>query len=126
MRGNPVGWFEIYVDDMPRAQTFYETVLDVRLEPLGDSGDTSLRMLSFPSSTERYGCGGALVYVEGAATGGNSTVVYFACEDCAVEESRVAGAGGSIDRRKLSIGPYGFVSLVVDTEGNRIGLHSMR
>lgn len=126
MRGNPVGWFEIYVDDMARARTFYETVLDVRLEPLGDPGDTSLHMLSFPSSIERYGCGGALVNVEGVAAGGNSTVVYFACEDCAVEESRVAGAGGSIDRRKLSIGAYGFVSLVVDTEGNRIGLHSMR
>ena len=126
MHGNPVGWFEIYVDDMARARAFYETVFGARLEPLGDPGDTGLQMLSFPSDIGRYGSGGSLVRMQGVAAGGNSTLVYFACEDCAIEESRVADAGGRVERGKTSIGPYGFVSLVTDTEGNRIGLHSMR
>lgn len=60
----------------------------------------------------------------GCPSGGNSTIVYFACEDCAVEESRVVGCGGRVERPKFSIGPYGFVSLAVDTEGNMIGLYS--
>jgi len=54
------------------------------------------------------------------------TVVYFACEDCAVEEARVQRAGGHVIRPKMSIGQYGAISLVVDTEGNMIGLHSMK
>jgi predicted enzyme related to lactoylglutathione lyase len=56
--------------------------------------------------------------------GGLGTLVYFICTDCAVEESRVVGAGGSVERPKFSIGPYGFIALVKDTEGNLIGLHS--
>jgi predicted enzyme related to lactoylglutathione lyase len=64
--------------------------------------------------------------MEGFPSGGNSTLVYFVCDDCAVEEGRVRGAGGKVERAKMSIGPYGFISLVVDTEGNMVGLHSMR
>jgi len=48
------------------------------------------------------------------------------CDDCAFEESRVINSGGKVERSKMSIGEYGFISLVVDTEGNMIGLHSMR
>jgi hypothetical protein len=72
------------------------------------------------------GCGGALVKMEGYPSGGNSTLVYFSCEDCAVEEARVEGAGGRVERGKMSIGQYGFISLVYDTEGNMIGLHSLQ
>jgi predicted enzyme related to lactoylglutathione lyase len=62
----------------------------------------------------------------GAPSGGNSTLVYFECDDCAVEGSRVTAAGGKIERDKLSIGQYGFIVLAVDTEGNMFGLHSMK
>ena len=58
-------------------------------------------------------------------SGGNSTLVYFGCEDCAVEAARVVPAGGKIFREKASIGQYGFIALAIDTEGNMIGLHSM-
>jgi len=53
-------------------------------------------------------------------------VVYFCCEDCAVEESRAEANGGCVEQTKMPIGEYGFISLVVDTEGNRIGLHSLK
>jgi predicted enzyme related to lactoylglutathione lyase len=119
---NPVGWFEIYVDDMARARAFYESVLQVSLQPLEGGGPD---MLTFPSGMESYGAGGALVRMEGMKAGGNSTLVYFSCKDCAVEEARVAAAGGRVHKSKWSIGPYGHIALVMDTEGNMLGLHSM-
>jgi predicted enzyme related to lactoylglutathione lyase len=123
MARNNVGWFEIYVDDMPRAKSFYETVLAVSLSKLEGPDE---EMQAFPMDPEAPGSSGSLVHMPGFPAGGNSTLVYFSCDDCSVEESRVVGAGGKIEKSKFSIGPYGFVSLVYDTEGNMFGLHSMQ
>jgi len=122
MDRNSVGWFEIYVGDMERARKFYETVFTVKLEKL----PIDIEMFTFPMNQDAPGSSGALVHMPGFPTGKNSVLVYFSCEDCSVEESRVAGAGGRIEKPKFSIGPYGFISLVYDTEGNMIGLHSMK
>lgn len=121
MKSNPVGWFELYVQDMPRARAFYETVLQGQLEHLPMP---ELEMWAFPRDQNGGGASGALVKMAGVPSGG-STLVYFICDDCAVEASRVEAAGGRIDRPKMSIGPYGFIVLAVDTEGNLFGLHSM-
>lgn len=126
MSNNPVGWFEIYVDKMERAVDFYESILGVKLEKLQDPNDTGIIMMAFPSNMEKYGASGALVKMEGFSAGHNSTLVYFSCEDCAIEESRVVTSGGTIQRPKMTIGEYGFISLAVDTEGNMFGLHSMK
>ncbi len=127
---NPIVWFEIYVQDMERARTFYETVLQVKLEQLNApatlEGSPGLEMWAFPMDMNKPGTGGALVRMEGMPSGGNSTLVYFACEDCAAEAARVEPAGGRIEREKMSIGEYGFIALAIDTEGNMIGLHSMK
>jgi predicted enzyme related to lactoylglutathione lyase len=120
---NPIVWFEIYVQDMPRARKFYEAVFQIKLQKLPVDEP---EMWSFPSNMERSGASGTLVKAQGIASGGNSTLIYFGCQDCAVEEARVAKAGGSVKRKKMSIGQYGFVSLVFDTEGNMVGLHSMK
>ena len=120
--GNPVGWFEIYVDDMARARAFYEAVFGVTLAPLGDSG---IEMYAFAMGQESYGASGALVKMPGFAAGGNSILVYFSCADCAVEAAKAAAAGGKVQREKMSIGQYGYIALVNDSEGNLIGLHSM-
>ena len=122
MMNNPVVWFEIYVQDMGRAKKFYEAVFDVVLMSLESPG---MEMWSFPMQEKGTGACGALVKMEGCSSGGNSTLVYFACADCAVEAGRVAASGGSVFKEKFSIGPYGFIALVTDTEGNMIGLHSM-
>ncbi len=124
--GNPVAWFDIYVDDMDRAKAFYESTLDVKMGDLGDPSDPNIVMKAFPSEMETYGATGALVKMKGATVGQNSVIVYFACDDCAVEESRVESAGGQVAKPKYSIGEFGFVSLVIDTEGNMIGLHSRK
>jgi predicted enzyme related to lactoylglutathione lyase len=123
MPNNPVGWFEIYVQDAPRAKAFYEAVLLGRLERLDNP---EIEMWAFPMQPERPGAGGALVKMPGFPSGGNSTLVYFSCTDCAVEAGRALAAGGKTVKDKFSIGPHGFIALVTDTEGNMIGLHSMR
>jgi predicted enzyme related to lactoylglutathione lyase len=121
---NPVGWFEIYVEDMARARAFYEAVFETSLTRL--TGDSSLEMWSFAGDQQSYGTPGSLVHMPGMASGGNSTIVYFSCEDCAVEATRVTTAGGRIMKDKFSIGEYGFIVLAFDTEGNIIGLHSLK
>jgi predicted enzyme related to lactoylglutathione lyase len=119
---NPVGWFEIYVQDMARAKRFYETVLGLALDRLEVD---ALEMWAFPMAMDAGGASGSLVRAAGIPSGGNSTLVYFSCADCAVEAGRVAAAGGTLVREKFSIGQYGFVALAQDTEGNMIGLHSV-
>lgn len=118
---NPVGWFEIYVNDMTRAKAFYEATFAVKLEALPVQGE---QMLAFPMQPEQPGCPGALVHFAGKPAGDGGTVVYFSCDDCAVEAARAARSGGRVLKEKFSIGPYGFIALVHDTEGNLIGLHS--
>lgn len=124
MKGNPVAWFEIYVQDIERAKRFYESVFEVKLQQL-HAPLAEVELWAFPADRNSYGVGGALVKMPGFPSGGNSTLVYFHCLDCAVEESRVAAAGGRIQRAKTSIGEYGHISLAFDSEGNMIGLHSM-
>ena len=125
MANNPVNWFEIYVDDIERAKGFYQTVLDVELNKLDTPGDMELEMWTFPGDHEGMGTNGSLIHMDGFKAGGNSTLVYFSCEDCATEEARVEGAGGKVFKSKFSIGQYGFIALATDTEGNMFGLHSM-
>ncbi len=120
---NPVGWFEIYVQDMPRAKTFYEAVLGVTLFKLESP---EIEMWAFQMDPATHGAAGALVRMPGFPSGGNSVLVYFQCADCAVEAGKAVAAGGTLQRAKMSIGQYGFIALVVDTEGNLFGLHSMQ
>ncbi|WP_341644961.1 VOC family protein [Thauera sp. SDU_THAU2] len=133
MKANPVVWFEIYVQDMARARSFYEAVFQCTLEPLAapepaapECEADGMEMLSFPMDMDAPGAGGMLVRMDGVSPGGGGTLVYFGCEDCAIEQSRVEAAGGQVHKPKFAIGPYGFCALVVDTEGNCIGLHSMQ
>lgn len=120
---NPVGWFEIHVDNIARAKAFYEGVLGITLTRLDSPGS---EMWAFPSSQEHYGSSGCLVQMAGFKAGSNSTRVYFSCADCAVEAARAAQHGGKVQQAKTSIGPYGYYALLNDSEGNVIGLHSMQ
>ncbi len=123
---NSVGWYEILVDDMSRAQKFYEGVFQKKLEPMKMPDEFDMEMLLFQGDMSSYGANGALVKMKGFGAGKNSVLVYFSCEDCSVEESKVVEFGGSVDKTKVSIGEHGFISMVLDSEGNMIGLHSMK
>lgn len=127
MTKNAVGWFEIYVDDMDRATKFYEAVFGGELEKMKMPDDfTGMEMRSFGSNYEVYGAAGALVKMDGVKPGVGGTLVYFSCDDCATEAARVSDAGGTVQQKKMSIGEYGFISMIEDTEGNTIGLHSQK
>jgi predicted enzyme related to lactoylglutathione lyase len=120
---NPVGWFEIYVQDLGRAKAFYESTFEVKLEKLESPAIT---MLAFPMKPDLPGSGGALVKYEGKSSGDGGTLVYFSCADCAVEAARAVKNGGRVMKEKFPIGQYGFIALVFDTENNLIGLHSRK
>ena len=127
---NPVGWFEIYVQDMERARKFYEEVFQVKLEDMADptGGEAgNMKMIAFPmvNEGEAPGANGALVYMEGFESGRNSTTVYFSSADCSVETARVEAAGGRIFSPKSAIGEHGFIALFYDLDGNMVGIHSM-
>lgn len=120
---NPFRWVEIYVQDVERAKRFYETVLGFRFQRLASPEG---ELWAFPMAQNAPGATGALVKMEGMQSGGNSVIVYFATEDCAIEAKRVVAAGGDVHRGKFSIGEHGFIALAHDTEGNLFGLHSMK
>lgn len=124
---NPFTWVEIYVDNMERARKFYEAVFQFDMVPMetpGDMGD--LEMLSFPWEDGGANVSGALCKMADMKPGAGGTLVYFTCEDCAVESDRISAAGGQLVQAKFPIGQHGFIALAMDTEGNLIGLHSMR
>lgn len=122
-KGNAVGWFEIPVVDMERAMKFYETVLEVKLERhmVGEIDMAWFQMV------DGKGAAGSLVYhKEWYKPSPDGALVYFTAYsgDLSNELSRVEMAGGKILAPKKAIGEYGFMALVLDTEGNRIALHS--
>lgn len=126
MEQNAIGWFDIYVSDMARAEAFYRAVLMREFETLSDPTDSKVVMRGFVTSMDQYGAGGALVKRPGAQPVTGGTIVYFGVDDCAVEEARVAAAGGKVVNPKMSIGEFGYVCVCMDTEGNLFGLSSMQ
>jgi uncharacterized protein len=121
---NPVGWFEIYVNDMPRAKKFYEQVFAKPLSKL-ETPVPDIEMWAFPMDQNAGGAAGSLVKMKDMGPRVGGTLIYFSCSDCAVEADKATKAGGKIEQAKMSIGEYGYIAMVMDTEGNLIGLHSM-
>lgn len=119
---NALHWFEIPVADMDRAQMFYETVLAA---PLQREGDGAHAMALFPS--EGDGVGGCLsITGEAATAGANGTVVYLSTASIDAVLSRVEAAGGRVAMPKTQLPQdWGHCAHITDTEGNRVGLHSV-
>jgi predicted enzyme related to lactoylglutathione lyase len=121
---NAVGWFDIYVDEMDRAEHFYKSVLGAKMEDMSDpTGETEMK--SFVGNMEVYGAAGALVKAPYAKPGPGGTQIYFSVEDCATQQALVEKVGGKVIRPKFSIGEFGYVALAQDTEGNMIGFNSL-
>lgn len=126
-KNNAVGWFEIPTADMERAMKFYETVFDIKLER-NQMGP--LDMAWFPWAEGGMGASGSLVYHEEfykPSTDG--VVVYFTAHsgDLAIELARVEPAGGKVVQPKTLIAEdIGYMALIIDSEGNRVALHSRK
>jgi len=125
MKNNVVGWFEIPVEDMKRAIGFYEKVFEFKLER-NQMGP--LDMAWFPYLPEGSGSGGSLVHFPTAyKPSSNGTLVYFTAHsgDLENELSRVEESGGKVLQGKTQISEeHGYMALFIDSEGNRVALHS--
>lgn len=117
-----VVWFEIPVENMERAKSFYENVFAVHIEVVNFGG---LLMGWFPNKGKDYGSTGTLIKQDSYIPSKEGTLVYFHCDDVAKEIGRVEAAGGQIFQPKTKISDeHGFMAVFVDSEGNRIALHS--
>lgn len=120
---NVVNWFEIPSLDLAKAKAFYEAVFGVALIHM-DMGPSSMEM--FPSEPGAANAGGALVATEGYTPSATGTTVYFQTDDIDGTLAKVTAAGGTVIVPKMSIGEFGFIGQFLDTEGNRVALHSMQ
>ena len=122
---NAISWFEIPTKDLNRAQAFYEAIFDIQMVPL-DMPQIKMRMfpLQYP-----MGVGGALVYNDQFynTSSTDGPLVYLnANPDVQLTLNKIEAAGGKILMPKTMISPeYGHMAMFLDTEGNRIALHSI-
>ena len=122
---NAISWFEIPATDLARATRFYETIFGIKLNPL-DLDNIKMRM--FPLD-DMMGVGGAIVDSGGfhKPSGTDGPLIYLnGNPDIQHVLDKVEAAGGKIFLPKTEISPeYGYMAVIFDTEGNRIGLHSV-
>ncbi len=126
MEQNMVGWFEIPVTDMERAKKFYDTVFEIEIT-VHDMNE--LVMGWFPFAEGKPGATGSLVKHKDfySPSDNKGALVYFSCEDLQVQLDRVEPAGGTILQPKKQIGEgHGYMGLFIDSEGNRVALHSQK
>jgi predicted enzyme related to lactoylglutathione lyase len=119
---NPVIWFEIPVENMERGKAFYEAVFGQKLTLL-EMGPRQMAMFSMEMGIP--GIGGALVKEEHFVPAYAGTIVYFSVADITGTLNKVVANNGKELIPKTSIGEYGFCAYFEDSEGNRIGLHTM-
>ncbi len=117
---NPIQWLEIATIDLERAKDFYAKVFNLKFVFIEMPND---KMYVF-GEPDKVGSSGCLVNSSENKPSTDGTIVYFACADVAVEAGKVEAAGGKLIIPKTDIGEFGFFAQFIDTEGNRIGLHS--
>ncbi len=119
---NAISWFEIPATDYERAKTFYNTMLGIEIAdmpmPEGKYG-------MFPYDNDNNGVGGGIVEMQGVTPTSDGVTIYLnAGNDLSIPLGRVETAGGKVIMPKTDIGENGFMAQLIDTEGNRVALHS--
>lgn len=121
MPKSSLNWFEIPADDLERAVKFYSAILDEDI-PIVDVDGQRYGFLP----VEQGGIGGGITKHEDYTPSDKGTTVFLnGGNDLQVVLDRIEGAGGTIVAHKSDIGNNGFFAMFIDTEGNRVGLHSM-
>lgn len=119
---NAINWFELPVLDLDRARRFYEQVLGTSLRT-STFGGTPMAM--FPSSDDAVG--GALIATDKRKPAGDGALLFLnangALDEC---QRRIEAAGGKVVVPKTDIGEHGHFLVLLDTEGNQVGLHAER
>jgi len=118
---NALNWFEIPVSNIDRALKFYNTIFGTEMSAMEAMPGSHMAM--FPSEN---GVGGALVSGEGYTPSQEGAVIYLnGGEDLSGPLGKVKAAGGQVVVEKMDIGENGYIAFFIDTEGNKVGLHSM-
>jgi predicted enzyme related to lactoylglutathione lyase len=123
---NILTWFEIPVSDIERAKIFYETILDIEMIKRTDGNDESVFFPYNPNVIQATSgrVTGVLSKSEGNSPSSQGTLIYInASPSIQTVLDKVEQAGGKIIAPKMQI-PPGFIAIIMDTEGNRIGLHA--
>ena len=123
---NPIGWFEIPVLDLDRAENFYKELFGFKLERQ-KMKINDITMSFFPMDMETYGAGGTLALGPAFTPSHNGVLVYFPTEsiDAILKKAGDMGRKILMPRAELG-GNHGFIAWIEDTEGNRIAVHSMK
>lgn len=117
---NPVNWFEIPVNDMPRAKAFYQTVLAVEIV---DSEMGPNKMGWFPMEMGAMGAAGTLIQGENYKPSHDGSLVYLHVDAIDPTLELINENGGKTLVPRMGIGQHGFIAHFEDTEGNRVALH---
>lgn len=120
-KANAISWFEIPVNDLDRAKSFYEKVLNIEMTKMDE-----LNMVWFPMEQGATGAAGALIKGDNYTPSYQGTMVYLSVGDIETTLAGVNQNGGKTLNPKMSIGEYGFVGHFEDCEGNRVALHSVQ
>ena len=121
---NSLNWAEIPVNDFERAKKFYSKIYDYKM-PSQQIGPNLMGFLLMEQDSQ--GVGGAIVKGESYVPSQQGTLIYLnGGKDLNVVLNRVEAAGGKVLQPKTQITPeIGYVALFIDTEGNKLGIHSM-
>lgn len=123
---NSITWFELPVRDIDRAIRFYSQVLGQTLQK-AEWGPVKMAIFPISNIDQEGGVHGALVQGESYVPSQHGALIYFdGGEDLSLPLGLVTKAGGTVLQQKMSIGEHGFIAIFLDTEGNRVALHSMR
>ena len=114
-----ITWFEIPAVDFDRAVTFYSTILDVEIPKSAFGGDPHGFLPAGPGVVS-----GAIVLRDDLQPALTGTLIYLnVAEHMVATLERVERAGGTVLLPETAIDPQGSFALILDSEGNRIGLH---
>lgn len=121
---NAINWFEIPVKNFDKAKKFYDTILGSELQVMEAMG---MKSAFFPADLQNGGIGGCIIQGNGYEPSATGSLVYLnGGEDLSVPLSKVEAAGGKILMPKTAIGQNGFMAHFIDSEGNKVALHSMK
>jgi len=121
---NAINWFEIPATNYERAKTFYETILDSKITD-HHMPEQNMKYGMFPYDNDNNGVGGGIIESEGQKPTTDGPTIYLnGGNDLSVSLNKVEAAGGKILIPKTDIGENGFMAQFLDTEGNRMALHS--
>ncbi len=122
---NALNWFEIAVNDLSRAKKFYDQIFGIEMDQRDMTG---MAMAFFPTDDSTGKVSGALVQSQMHTPSATGSFIYLnGNPDLSLVLDRVEAAGGQVQMPKTFVSnEVGYMAFFIDTEGNKVGLHSYK